>query len=97
MGNNTSQSLEDPRHRLSHDFTPELDLEVYSNIVQTGNVEKASRMRHYLLIKYADYEDLIPKIQKLPRRPYSVPDLPSLDPMSGEFSFQRGLERWTSD
>ncbi len=76
-------SLKNPAHRLSHEFTPDLDLEMYVNTLQAGNIEKAQKLKSYMRIKYADYPELRREIKKLKDRPWGVGNLPSLNQMHG--------------
>lgn len=76
-------SLKDSRHRLSQEFSPDLDLSMYMNTMQSGNIEGAQTLKQYMRIKYADYPEIMKGINKLKNRPWAVSDLTALNPMHG--------------
>lgn len=84
-------SLSSLEHRLSHQFEPDFDLELWMNTMQAGNPAGAKKIQKYMEVKYADYPELLPKIKKLPTRPWAVMNLPALDQMA-EFDIDKQLE-----
>lgn len=88
MGNQSSsyenkKSLRDTRHNLSHEFTPDLDWEMWRTLLLTGRVVEAKKLKQWLIIKYADYPQLLLRFRKLPEKTMSVSHLPSLNSFHG--------------
>ena len=68
-----SSSLKDPRHFLGTTFEPDVDFATYTRMVSSGFATNASVYKDQLLIKYADYPDIVDRIRTLTSRIY-MPD-----------------------
>ena len=81
--NESRASLNDSRHSLNNSFDPEFDWELYNQSLQAGNALGAKSLKRWLIIKYADYPELVKRFKALPERPYSVPNLGALNAFHG--------------
>lgn len=64
MGNKQS-SLRDKRHILGGTFEPDVEFGTYASMVNSGLVTNAATYKKMLLIKYADYPEIVTRIRNL--------------------------------
>lgn len=51
--------------------------------LSAGQIQSAKTIKEWLIIKYADYPQLVTRFRRLPERPFAVPDLGSLNAFHG--------------